>query len=283
MAEIQFMRESDNVTTTHTPAPIELCNVAGRWSSSETQSRGIASIELKVRDGAVEGHAFGAVHDGLVDWGTTRVTALFTDGACSNTFAGFRLRYELDMLTSHVQANLKLGVMVLGVYQTFRGDSSRSNYFFREFLAVTESGSAPPIAAPGDRCCSHDDGLGSSTPALELLLGSWTNTNPGSLGITGIDLEASGGGQVLMRVFGAGTDGPIDWGETTGQVFTCSEEDAVPSAAALAHYEFGFFDCELQIRQNKGILAVTTFNRFHDGSGRHDYVSRELFHRSEKS
>jgi hypothetical protein len=37
--------------------------------------------------------------------------------------------------------------------------------------------------------------------------------------------------------------------------------------------------CELQIRQNKGILAVTTFNRFRDESGRSSYVTRELFYR----
>ena len=62
-----------------------------------------------------------------------------------------------------------------------------------------------------------------------------------------------------------------------------SKRIAVLSAAILARYDFGFFDCELQIRQNKGILAVTTFNRFHDESGRSNYVNRELFHRESPS
>ena len=93
-----------------------------------------------------------------------------------------------------------------------------------------------------------------------------------------IALERRGEG-VAVRVWGAGAEDLVDWGEIEGAIFTCIEEDDVPSAAVLARYEFDFMQCELQIRQNKGILAVTTFNRFRDGSGRSSYVTRELYHR----
>ncbi len=274
------MRESDNVTST--PRSIDLTGIAGWWSSSEPQPRGIGSIEITVRDGAAQGHTFGAGQNGLIDWGVVPVSTLFTDGVSSTTCAGFQLRYDLAFLTSHIQGNLKLGVMVLGVYQSFRGSSGRHNYFFREFLAVTESEFEPTTSALGDRSCVHDAVLGESTAAVECLLGSWRNTNHGSSGIAWLELEAFGD-QIRVRVRGAGANGMIDWGESSGEAFTCSEEDATPSAAVVVRYDFGFFDCDLQIRQNKGILAVTTFNRFHDDSGRSDYVIRELFHRSSRS
>ena len=122
--------------------------------------------------------------------------------------------------------------------------------------------------------CSLDEELGRGPGAAdEMLLGHWHNTHHGSRGIPEIALERRGD-RVAVRVWGAGAQGLADWGEAPGELFTCVEEDGVRSAAALARYDFGFMGCELQIRQNKGILAVTTFNRFRDGSGRSSYVTR---------
>jgi hypothetical protein len=275
MQELQFMRASDNVSPI--PGSMDLTGLAGRWCSSEPRATGIGAINLIVQDGVVSGHVFGAGPDGLIDWGVAPVSALFTDGVSSATCAGFQLRYAFDFLTSHIQANLKLGVMVFGVYQSFCGDGGGNNYFFREFLAVAENEVEPVIGGLSDLSCTHDRVLGASTAAVQCLLGSWRNTNPDSRGIAGLDLEVSGG-QVQVRVRGVGADGVADWGTSGGGIFTCIEEDAVPSAAVLTRFDFGFCDCELQIRQNKGILAVTAFNRFHDQSGRSDYVVRELFH-----
>ena len=271
------MRESDNVKPA--PGAMDLTGLAGRWLSSEPRARGISRIDLAVRDGVVSARVFGAGPGGLVDWGVAPVSDLFADGVASTACAGFRLHYDFGFLNSHIQANLKLGVLVLGVYQSFRDRDAGSDYFFREFLAVTESEAEPAIDGLNGCSCRHDAALGAGTAAVERLLGSWRNTNADSQGIAGLDLDMSEG-QVRVRVNGIGSDGKTDWGEAAGKLFNCVEEDAVPSAAVLAGFDFGFFDCELQIRQNKGILAVTAFNRFHDGSGRSDYVVRELFHRS---
>ena len=170
---------------------------------------------------------------------------------------------------------------VLCAYHRFHDGSGRRAYFFREFLSRDgDAGeiAAPPVATKGI-ACGHDEALGRGPAAeRELLLGDWQNTHRGTLGIPRLRLEAGGEG-VAVRVWGTGADGPIDWGEVRGEVFTCVEEDDVRSAAVLARYDFDFMECELQIRQNKGVLAVTSFNRFRDGSGRSDYVTRELYHR----
>ena len=84
-----------------------------------------------------------------------------------------------------------------------------------------------------------------------------------------------------------------------GTAHLADEEDEQASAAVLAGYDFDRAEApsappartvELQLRQNKGILAATFFYRFRsegqsDGGGsrpaaaRRDFVVRELFHR----
>lgn len=278
---MRSLRQVDDVTFGPPPdARLDLAAFPGIWTSSDPETRGVARLDLAVRDGELLGRIWGAGANGPIDWGESRAEALYADAVTSRTGAGFLLRYDFGFLTSHVEANLKLGVAVLCVYQTFKDPSGRHGYFFREFLSgddgAGELAAAPAVAGES---CGHDEELGRGPGAVdELLLGHWHNTHHGSRGIPEIALERRGE-RLVVRVWGAGAQGPVDWGETEGELFTCVEEDGVRSAAALARYDFGFMECELQIRQNKGILAVTTFNGFRDGSGRSNYVTRELYHR----
>ena len=111
------------------------------------------------------------------------------------------------------------------------------------------------------------------------LLGAWVSASPATRGIRAVDVTAGAGGLVL-RVFGAGEQDGVDWGTAGGDLYPCSEEDRQRSACLLATYDLGFLHCELQLRVNKGVLSLTSFNTFRDGSGRCDYVIRELFHRA---
>lgn len=280
---MRSLRQVDEMTASRPlDERLDLAAFPGIWTSSDPGTRGVARLGLAVRDGELLGRIWGAGAHGPVDWGESRAEALYADAVTSHTGAGFLLRYDFGFLKSHVEANLKLGVAVLCVYQSFQDASGRHGYFFREFLSV-DGGAGELAAAPSvaDRSCGLDEELGRGPGAVdELLLGHWHNTHRGSRGIPEIALERRGEG-VAVRVWGAGAQGLVDWGEAQGELFTCVEEDVVRSAAALARYDFGFMECELQIRQNKGILAVTTFNRFRDGSGRSSYVTRELFYRGE--
>src|SRR5258708_7725747 len=107
MSAVQFMRESDNVAVT--ASPINFAGLPGKWRSSDPKTRGIDCIEITVRDGTLLTHTFGAVQNGLVDWGVAPISNVFAEGVSSAKCAGFQLRYELDFLTSHIQASLKLG------------------------------------------------------------------------------------------------------------------------------------------------------------------------------
>jgi hypothetical protein len=283
---VRSRRQADEVTVPRSQdESLDLTAFPGTWTSSDPGTRGVARLDLAVRDGELVGRIWGGGADGPVDWGPRRAAALYADAVTSRAGAGFLLRYDHGFLTSHVEANLKLGVAVLCVYQSFQDASGRQDYFFREFLSADgdagDAGEMAPAPAVAEASCGLDAELGRGPGAAEeLLLGHWRNTHHGSRGIPEIALERRGDG-VAVRVWGAGAQGLADWGETPGGLFTCVEEDGVRSAAALARYDFGFLECELQIRQNKGILAVTTFNRFRDGSGRSSYVTRELFYRGE--
>ena len=280
---LRSLRQADEVTVARAQDErLDLAAFPGTWTSSDPGTRGVARLDLAVHDGELVGRIWGGGANGPVDWGPRRAEALYADAVTSRAGAGFLLRYDHGFLTSHVEANLKLGVAVLGVYQSFQDASRRHDYFFREFLSADDgAGEMAPAPAVAAASCGLDEELGRGPGAAEeRLLGHWHNTHHGSLGIPEIALERRGE-RVTVRVWGAGAYGLVDWGEAPGELFTCIEEDGVRSAAALARYDFGFMACELQIRQNKGILAVTTFNRFRDGSGRSSYVTRELFYRGQ--
>lgn len=274
---IEFVRETDNVMTM--TGSLALTGLEGGWHSSELKPTGIAHLDISHQNDMVMCHAYGAGDETLIDWGEAPITTLYTDGVSSPICAGFTLDYESDLVTTRIQANLKLGVLVLGVFQSFTVPSNQTNYFFREFMAILPSEKSDQVKNLTDITCQKDTLLGESKASPELLLGAWHNTKSNSQGVTHIELKTSGE-QIVVSVCGFGLNGPIDWGQSAGELFTCVEEDGVASAAILTSYDFGFCSCELQIRQNKGILAVTFFTRFHDDSGRSDYVVRELFHRT---
>ena len=60
------------------------------------------------------------------------------------------------------------------------------------------------------------------------------------------------------------------------------EENDVEAAALHAECDFGFMTAELQLRLNKGILPLMSFNVFRDDSGRSSYHTREFFRRADE-
>ncbi len=262
------------------PAPVDTAPLLGRWRNSDPAARGLVEITIEDDAGDLAVRAIGSGEEGPVDWGPARTGVFACLDEAGKASLSLLATWDFGFLTSHVEANLKLGVAVLCIYQSFQDASGRHDYFFREFLSADGgAGEMAPAPAVAEASCGLDAELGRGPGAAdELLLGHWHNAHHSSRGIPEIALERRGD-RVAVRVWGAGAQGLADWGETPGGLFTCVEEDGVRSAAALARYDFGFLECELQIRQNKGILAVTTFNRFRDGSGRSSYFTRELFYR----
>lgn len=301
-------------TTLHSEArdaagrPVDVAGFAGRWISSNEDTRGIPRIDLEVGDAGLRFRAFGTGPGATrIDWGWQPMECLLTDGPDSATGAGFLAAVDHGFLTSRLQVNLKLGVAVVCAFHRFTDGSGRRPHFWREFMARHEV--APPRLGDPDlplACLKdHDSGTFDSHGAVDIstLAGRWRNTQV-SAGVSyrvseiEVDIEVPGRrddgetGDVSVRVVGADSQ---EWGTALGTAHLADEEDEQDSAAVLACYEFDRAEApsappartvELQIRQNKGILAVTFFYRFGgDGGGsrpaaaRRDFVLRELFHR----
>ena len=108
------------------------------------------------------------------------------------------------------------------------------------------------------------------------LLGTWVNFDRASRGMARLVIAASEGG-MTVHAFGAGSPGPVDWGEAPGAPFA----DGVALHAGVAFtaaYEFPGHRVTLACYLNKRLLVVDAYTRFADGSGRAPYFARDHFY-----
>ena len=277
METTHSLRLCDDIYLPETPG-INAKDLLGRWESSEAEPRGIDQIIFTETSDGIDAHILGAGIDGIVDWGIHRTQHRFANAVNSSQFTGVSFVCDLGSGVAMIKANLKLGVMVVGAHVAYPDTDTYRNFFFREFLAQTSNNFTPQIASLGGSFCQIEGLLQETSLPAKMLCGEWINTNASTKGVAQISLKQTDN-LLEATVSGVGETGLIHWGSATGPLFKCLEEDGVPSAAALIMFDFEYFSCELQIRQNKGILAVTLFSRFNDDSGRSNYVTRELFYR----
>lgn len=287
------------------PAP-----VLGEWSNTNHRSWGISHAELVRQDGGLEMRIIGTdLEDGPHDWGRTPVTRLFTDGPSSSRACAYTATFELPHARTEIQSEVKQGVSIVAALTSFTDGSGRSSYMSREFMTRRElraaTGRAPlgtGIAPAEPAAARGEDRLamlrGNIDPAI--LLCRWSNTNQASRGITEIRCELRDG-QCQVRTIAVGPQGPIDWGEVAGTLYSdlgitgggraaaeamtrgrptphyadISVTDAGPAFWAI--YDHGFQRVHLQARINLGLLVVVVLTEFNDDSGRADYYHREFF------
>ena len=105
--------------------------------------------------------------------------------------------------------------------------------------------------------------------------GTWVNSNPDTTSIARLEISESGG-NLWLRAFAIGPDGLIDWGLTDVKVFTAGPS-ARTGAGFTSAYDFGFAETRMQAMIMKGLLVLTQFHSFKDGSKRSNYFVREYF------
>jgi len=287
------------------PRPNQAVDAAGRsvdvtgfdgvWISSNSATRGIPRLDLELRgsENAIDlfVRPFGLGRDeprhALIDWSWTPVECIFTDGPESKTGAGFLAEIDHGFMTSRLQVNLKLGVAVVCAFHRFTNACGRRPQFWREFMARQDVG-PPRLVDPTESVSCLKD-LDSGTFDVDgpvdvsTLTGHWRNTKlalGAPAGVAELHLHPDDG-EVSVSALGGDS---ASWGAVKAEAYVTEEEDEQASAAVLASFRFAERrSVELQIRQNKGILAVTLFYRFGAGKklgeARRDYVVRELFHR----
>ena len=112
------------------------------------------------------------------------------------------------------------------------------------------------------------------------MLGEWINTNPATRGIVKVVIRRDGD-DVYIRVLGASSPTPCDWGEAKVDALYATGVQSADPMALTATYDFGFLETRLEANLSLGLLVIANFNTFRDGSGRANYFSREFFYYSE--
>lgn len=113
-------------------AALDLKDLAGDWRNTNAAG-GIARI---VCTPAGEGRMTVTCSSEVRDWGTVEapVFAFTFDGKTAGAFSAV---FDFGFEEVRLQANVKLGVLVVASFNRFTDDSGRSNYFDREFFYRT--------------------------------------------------------------------------------------------------------------------------------------------------
>jgi hypothetical protein len=120
------------------PGRVDASPFVGTWvNTNEGQRQRIATITMRLRDGALVVHAMGGCEPEPCDWGET-VADIFASGVGSHTAMSFQAFYDFGFLESYLQANVKHGTLVIATCNRFKDGSGRSNYYSREFFYQSE-------------------------------------------------------------------------------------------------------------------------------------------------
>ena len=110
----------------------------GAWQSTDAAGTGITRVVFTDQDGALTMRVFGAGQTEPIDWGEVEVN-VFADNVDAPEGTKFSAVYDFDFMQVRMHGWVKLGVLVIAVFNLFTDDSGRSNYFDREFFYAEES------------------------------------------------------------------------------------------------------------------------------------------------
>ena len=134
---MEFAQLCDRVETGGvTAAPLDASALHGTYINSNQQTNGIARLVVRESGGRLTLRAYAVGHEEEIDWGETEL-AVFAAGPASRHAAGFTCRYDFGFAETRLQAMVMKGLLVLSQFHHFKDDSSRADYFVREYYALT--------------------------------------------------------------------------------------------------------------------------------------------------
>jgi|SRR5215213_19707 len=135
---MEFAQLYDRVEFEGAAAPMNVSGLAGVWINSNPDTNGIARMEFSDVEGklSVRVHAVGP--NGLIDWGPAPVKLLAASPG-SRATAGFTCTYDFGFGETRLQAMIMKGLIVLAQVHKFKDDSTRMNFFVREYFAVVHA------------------------------------------------------------------------------------------------------------------------------------------------
>ena len=140
MDTLQTTRKQDRSSSTASRSAQSLDHSFfwGAWQNTDAAVEGITRVVIADSGGALTMRVFGAGETEPIDWGEIEVN-VFADDVDSPEGTKFSAVYDFDFMQVRMHGWVKLGVLVIAVFNNFTDDSGRSNYFDREFFYAEES------------------------------------------------------------------------------------------------------------------------------------------------
>jgi hypothetical protein len=113
------------------PAPVEPSELVGDWVNTDKATRGIVRLVLTNVNGALMIRAFGACNKEPCDWGEVK-TSIYSLGVDSQRAVGFKASYDFQFMETLLAAYLNKRILVVDSYNTFKDESGRLRYFWRD-------------------------------------------------------------------------------------------------------------------------------------------------------
>jgi len=114
---------------------------------------------------------------------------------------------------------------------------------------------------------------------LTHLLGTWVNTYRETRSLCRFTLAPSASGYSI-EMLAATESGTQTLGQTEVRPFA-PNVNSRKADGFIARYDFEFLEMSLAAYCAKGLIVVSQYTRFKDGSGRPDYFNREFFFKEE--
>lgn len=109
----------------------------GVWQNTDAEAAGIIRVVFDDKAGALRMRVFGAGEPEAIDWGEVEAE-VFADNVDSAEGTKFAAVYDFDFMQVRMHGWVKLGVLVIAVFNRFTDGSGRSSYFDREFFFAIE-------------------------------------------------------------------------------------------------------------------------------------------------
>ena len=129
---LQYKNQGEQIEERSNPIAPELSHLLGTWHNTKKESPNVKVAKFMIEDGELKIQAFGACEPTLCDWGKT-TCFVFSDSIDSPVVTGLTANYDFGFKSTQIAGNIKQGILVLQVYNTFKDNSGRANYFSREF------------------------------------------------------------------------------------------------------------------------------------------------------
>ena len=113
------------------PAKMEPSGLVGNWVNTDKATRGIFRLVLTDVNGTLMVRAFGACSPEPFDWGEV-TTSIYSLGVDSQQAVGFKASYDFHFMETMLAAYLNKRILVVDSYNTFKDQSGRPRYFWRD-------------------------------------------------------------------------------------------------------------------------------------------------------